>query len=269
MFLPENIDLAQSEKYILSIRLTPNGFSFCIFSPVDKSVFYYRPMALSRNLSILESIKKIFFEINVFSQPFRKTVVTVVSPKFTTVPDAFFEKNRAKDIFEFNVQGPVQRILTDHIEPGNYNLLYSIDEEIYSFLSRNLWSPDFRSFTACLLPFFSAYRSETGRRCFVDFHDGLVTAICFSGNQLLSVNTYSGKDRYDALYYIASVWEKHPLDQNSDRLILSGNLEGNRESVDTLSKLIRNTEVIKPTPRTILPQSIGYLPTDVLLQLCG
>lgn len=94
MFLPENIDLAQSEKYILSIRLTPDGFSFCIFSSFDKSVFHFQETNFSKNLSLIENIKKTFFEVNFFSQPFQKALVTIVSPRYTTVPDAYFEKKR-------------------------------------------------------------------------------------------------------------------------------------------------------------------------------
>ena len=78
MFLPENIDLAQSEKYNLSIRLTPDGFSFCISSPTDKSIFHYQETVFSKNLSLIENIKKTFFEVNFFSQPFQQTQVTVV-----------------------------------------------------------------------------------------------------------------------------------------------------------------------------------------------
>ena len=71
MFLPENIDLAQSEKYTLSIRLMPDGFSFCIFSPADKSVFHYQEKTFSKNLSLIENIEKTFLR-SIFSHSLLK-----------------------------------------------------------------------------------------------------------------------------------------------------------------------------------------------------
>ncbi|WP_436414686.1 DUF3822 family protein [Petrimonas sp.] len=262
MFLPENIDLAQSEKYILSIRLTPDGFSFCIFSPSDKSIFHYHSTVFSKNLPAIENIKKTFFEVNFFTHPFRKTLVTVVSPRFTTVPHAYFDKAIGNDIFAFNFHGNSGKVLSNHVAESSCHVLFDMDEEIYSFLSRNLWNPSFFSYKSHLLPFFSTHRVENGQnRCFVDFHDNLVSVTCFSGDKLLSSNAYLNNDKFDALYNIVNVWEKQQLDQNSDLLILSGNLADNKESIDTLKKLIKNVETLKLDA----PENYGYIPTDVLL----
>lgn len=263
MFLPENIDLAQSEKYILSIRLMPDGFSFCIFSPSDQSVFHYQEKAFSKNLSLIENIKKTFFEVNFFSQPFQKARVTIVSPRYTIVPDTYFEKKKAKDIFEFNIHGGSGKVLSNYIAEGACHVLFDLDEEVYSFLCRNLWNPSFFSYKAFLLPFFANYQAGNGwKRCFVNFHDEMISVTCFSGAKLLSANTYTDKDKYDALFNIVNIWEKQSLDQNSDLLILSGNLPDYKESIDTLKKLIKNVEPLK-----LISENKGYIPTDVLLAL--
>lgn len=263
MFLPENIDLAQSEKYILSIRLVPDGFSFCIFSPSDQSIFHYQKKAFSKNLSSIENIKKTFFEVNFFSQPFQKARVSIVSPRYTIVPDIYFEKKKAKDIFEFNIHGRSGKVLSNYIAEGACHVLFDLDEEVYSFLCRNLWNPSFFSCKALLLPFFTNYQAGNGRkRCFVNFHDEMISVTCFSGTQLLSANTYPDKEKYDALFNIVNVWEKQSLNQNSDLLILLGNLPDYKESIDTLKKLIKNVEPIKLTS-----ENEDHIPTDILLAL--
>lgn len=264
MFLPENIDLAQSEKYILSIRLTPDGFSFCIFSTFDKAVFHYQETVFSKNLSLIENIKKTFFEVNFFSQPFQKAMVTVVSPRYTTVPENYFDSKQATDIFAFNIHGESGKVLNNFIAEGSYRIVFDLDEEVYSFLCRNLWNPTFSSCCAQTLPFFAQYKPEEGKkRCFVDFHDEMISVACFSGQNLLSANTYSNNDRFDALYNIVNVWEKHALNQNSDLLFLSGNVSNNNESMDTLKQLIKNVEVLKLD----VPENYDYIPTDVLLAI--
>ncbi|MDO5523809.1 MAG: DUF3822 family protein [Bacteroidia bacterium] len=264
MFLPENIDLAQSEKYILSIRLTPDGFSFCIFLPSDPAVFHYHASVFSKSLSVIENIKKTFFEVNFFSHPFKETRVTVVSPKFTLTPDAYFDKKKAKDIYEFNIHGHSGRVLSNYIAEGSYHILFGLEEEVHSFLCRNLWNPSFFSHAAHTLPFFSRHRSQSNR-CFVDFHDNMVSTACFSGENLLSANTYLTNDRFDALYNIANIWEKQSLNQNSDLLILSGDLANQKESVDTLKKLIKNVEELTITPKPAVAENA--IPTDILLAM--
>jgi len=264
MFLPENIDLAQSEKYTLSIRLIPDGCSFCIYSTADRSVFHYQEKRFSKTLSQIGNIEKIFFEVNFFSHPFQKVEVTVVSPRYTTVPDAYFEKKRAGELFTFNIHGEHGKVLNNLVSETGYHILFDLDEELYSFLCRNLWNPAFYSHQARLHPFLSNYRNEGNRkRCFVDFHDEMVSVTCFYGTRLLSSNTYPARERYEALFNIANVWEHQSLDQNTDLLVLSGNLRENSESADTLRRLIRNVEELKPDT----PNGYLSLPTDILLAL--
>ncbi len=266
MFLPENIDLAQSEKYILSIRLTPDGFSFCIFSTFDKAVFHYQETVFSKNLSLIENIKKTFFEVNFFSQPFQKVLVTVVSPRYTTVPENYFDSKYAADIFAFNIHGESGKVLNNFITEGSYRIVFDLDEELYSFLCRNLWNPTFFCYSAQTLPFFAQYKSEKGgKRCFVDFHDEMISVACYSGQNLLSVNTYPNSDKFDALYNIVNVWEKQALNQNSDRLFLSGIISDNKEGIDTLKQLIKNVEVLQLSSA----ETKNGIPTDVLLTIGG
>ncbi len=81
------------------------------------------------------------------------------------------------------------------------------------------------------------------------------------GTKLLSSNTYPDRDKYDALFNIVNVWEKQFLDQNSDLLILSGNFPDNKESVDTLKRLIKHVEELNLDT----PGNYNYVPTDILL----
>ena len=262
MFLPENIDLAQSDKYTLSIRLMPDGFSFCIFSPADKSVFHYQEKTFSKNLSLIENIEKTFFEVNFFSQPFQKALVTIVSPRYTIVPDVYYERKKAKDLFAFNIHGESGKVLSNYISESSCHILFDLDKKVYSFLCRNLWNPSFFSYKALLLPFFTNYQAvDERKRCFVDFHDEMVSVACFMGTKLLSSNTYPDRDKYDALFNIVNVWEKQFLDQNSDLLILSGNFPDNKESIDTLKRLIKHVEELNLDT----PGNYNYVPTDILL----
>jgi hypothetical protein len=270
MFLPENIDLAYSEKYVLTLRLAADEFAYSIHCPTDASVFHYQKTSFGNALSYAENVQKLIFDFNIFTQFFRATHVVTASPAFTLVPDAFFEKNRAAELFDFNFQEPSETVLSDAVCGGSVHVVYGVDEKVHSFLSRNLSYPQFRHYTSPLIDAWASYRAdEDVKRCFVDFNDTYVTVVCFAGDRLLSVNSFPDKKRYDALYFIASVWEKLSMNQDTDILFLSGDFAAHPEAADTLRKLIRHVEPVVLTPSVSLTkQQVASIPTDIIVRLC-
>ncbi len=268
MFLPENIDLAHAENYDLSIRLTPDRFSFCIYSVNDPTVFYYQETGLGSKFTYTESIKRLIFDLGFFSQPFRSTKATVVSPKFTLVPDKFFDRKRVKELFHYNFHEAEGKILSDSPLEG-IHIVYHLDEEVYSFLSRNLWNPLFRHQATPLLSLFAMRAAERdGRCCFVDFHDQFVSLFAFDEG-LLTANMFLATNQQDTLYYITNAWEKLEFDQLANPLFLSGNLDSHTDMIKELSKLIANVIRTELLPKTNLSEEqLRSLPTDILAMLC-
>ncbi len=271
MFLPENIDLAHSEEYNLSIRLAPDGFSFSIHSQSDPSIFHHQGIPLGNKLSPTDHIKKVIFDLGFFSQPFKRTSVTVVTPCFTLVPEEYYDRQKVKELFRFNIyQGEPECVLTDRFTEGAYRILFSMDEELHSFLSRSLWNPLFLHHTGSLLHLFHTRAgAEEKKCCFVDFHDRSMTIVCFSGDTLISANSYPALHTHDTTFYIASIWEKLSLNQSSDNLFLSGDLTPHHPTMEILKKLIRNVKQLEIHPRVEADREMLLrLPTDILATLC-
>lgn len=270
MFLPENIDLAHSENYNLSIRLTPDGFSFSIYNPSDPSIFYFQETGLSCKLSFIDNIKKVIFDLGFFSQAFNKTTVTMVTRDYTIVPTPFFDKKQAKEIFDFNFYNRDGAILTDTCSNEEYHIVFQADRDVYSFLYRNLWNPHFRHHCSPLLSLFENYRDKDNKSCcFVNFHDSYETIICYSENGLLSANTFPAVNPHDSTYCIASVWERLGLNQTTDKLYLSGDADSQKTVTDILKKLIRHVGTIELNPVTVLTEEQRRtIPTDMIADLC-
>lgn len=273
MFLPENIDFAFPEKYILSIRIIPDGFSFSIHCPTDRTVFYYKETYFNNKLSYNENIQKLIFDFGFFTQPFKATRVIIVSNQYTLVPETFYEKKKVNDIFNFNITKDKETVLSEKPEKvaeNNFYVLFSMDDELHSFLCRNLWNPIFTHHISLLLPYFSRHNNETEeKRCYVNFHEELMDVCCFRKTKLLSANTYPVNGKFNALYFIVGVWEKLPMDQSVDFLYLTGNTESQKETVDTLKKLIKKVEILSFSPNITVPkEEITSVPLDIKIQLC-
>src|SRR5690554_349622 len=269
MFLPENIDLAHSESYDLSIRLTPDGFSFFIHSANDPSIFHFKETSLGSKFSYVENIKRLIFDLGFLSQPFHRTSVTVVSPKYTLVPDAFFESKRVEEIARYNFHQVEGSVHSDHLVSEKYHIVYLITREVHSFLTRSLWSPTFHHQASLLLPLFRSRSSENdGRCCFVDFHDNHVSIACYNNANLLTTNMFPATHPRDTLYGIVSIWEKLAFDRSTDTLILSGN-PPHPEIVDELKELFPKVEQLHLELNThVNEEQKRSLPTDILVKLC-
>ena len=265
MFLPENIDLAHSEKYSLSIRVSPNGFSFCIYSPKDPAVFHYQETPLGKKLSLVEGVQKIIFDSGFFGLSFKETIVTIASPHYTLVPDAFFDTKQKQECFDFNCYNIDGIVLSD--QWNDCHLLYKMDANLHSFLLRHLWNPTFQHSITPLLTFFQRFEDNCRKnRCFVDFHhhDSSISVVCFSSeNNLLSASTFSTTCAHDVSYFVASVWEQNEFDQTEDKLYFSGNIEWYQS--DILKKLIKNMEIIElRSPFLLDAKQKKLIPTDIL-----
>lgn len=270
MFLPENIDLAHSEKYSLSIRLAPNGFSFYFHCDDDPTVFHYQNTDLSNKLSYSDNIKKLIFDLGFFSHTFKKTTVVVVSPYYTIIPQTFFEPKRSKEIIDSNFHDLSGITLYDSLEEKEYFVLFNMGEEVHSFLSRHLSNPKFKHHSTSLLCVFNTYRyNETRKQCFVDFHDGFASVYCYFKGKLLTANTFTANNNPDTTYYLASFWEKLSLDQTKDTLFLCGEIDSNLSVTNDLRKLINNVERVELSPKVSLTkEQMLTLPTNVIAALC-
>ena len=92
MCLPDNIDFAESKKYILSIRLFPSGFYFSIHCPTDESVFYQNTVLFSANSDYLKSIEKLILDYSFFSYNYKKINVFCVENETSIVPNESYNK---------------------------------------------------------------------------------------------------------------------------------------------------------------------------------
>ncbi len=270
MFLPENIDLAQTEKYTLSIRLIPDGFSFSIHCPTDNNVFYYKTTLFNNKLSYIENIKRLIFDFDFFSQKFKTTQVMVFSKEYTLVPETFYEEKKTKEIFNFNIATKNETVLTNKVAENDFYVLFAMDDELHSFLLRSLWNPVFTHHISQLLSYFCGHNHETKeKRCYVNFHEELMDICCFRQNKLLSANTFPISEKLNALYFIVGIWEKLPMDQSTDFLYVTGNTDSQKETIDALKKLIKRVEILSFSPELMVSEEkISPVPLDIKIQLC-
>lgn len=224
MFLPESIDLGHPEKYILSIRLKPNGFMFSIHEPGFEQNYCLRETTFTTKENMLADIQRIIFDLNFLTQEFRQTNVIFVSADYEMVPAKYF---RAKDkdmLYNLTHANKAKNTLYSLADGQDIVTLYNADRDIYEFLSRNLWNPQFTHHTS-LVGIYLDKQDEMinkGSKMYLNFHDRFMDVFCYSGTKLVHCITFEDEPAINQLYFILKLWEACGFDQMNDYLYVIG-----------------------------------------------
>lgn len=268
MFIPETIDLGQSEKYDLSIRIKPDGFMFSIADPEIGGNYCLRETSFSEG-SLLQSIQRIIFDLNFLTQQFRNTNVIIVSKEYDIVPGNYFlekEKSVLYDFTHYNQNDQTGLVLTCENEQQESVTLFNIHKELYEFLTRSLYDPAFFHHTTPLISRFENKGKTINMtsRMFVNFHNDILDVICFSPEKLLHCLTYQGEPATNQLYYILKLWEQSGFDQKNDWLYIVGKPENT--VLNGLKDYFFNIETSNfPTEAFLWNEDAQKAPLDLLL----
>lgn len=266
MFLPPTIDLAHSEKYILSLRIKPTEFMFSLTEPNAGRNYCLRSTQFDNaSESLLESVQKIIFELNFLTQQYKKTNVIFVEPEYKLVPSELFDIKQKEKLFDFSSIEKNSFVLSDDIAKFRVNNLYKANEDIHGFLSRSLYNPQFYNHITPLVYLLEGRAKSTSidARMYINLHDNLMDIICFSGNKLLLSVTYDNLTAQEKSYFILKMWESLAFDQMKDLLLIAGEIEDT--ALDVLRNYIKNIErVASPSEIFIWHEDAQKAPLDLI-----
>lgn len=244
MFLPVSIDIDHSEKYILSIRITDKGLMFSISDLNDGKNYCLRETAFSPELSVLENVKRIFFELSFFALEYKQVNVVCVSADYDIVPKEFYDFKYSEELYRMVHAQDCDHIQACKQEKQEALTVFGMEAALYEFLCRNLCNPYFTHHASLLID----YLSEKGKnislssKMFVYFHDGLCDILCYRQSQLKHCITITEESAINQTYFILKACEQSNFDQYKDDFYIVG--DADEELVTELSKYIKNIETI-------------------------
>lgn len=265
MFLPENIDLGQPEKYILSIRIKSNRFMFSIYEPRVGRSYCLRETNFSADTSLLNNVQRIVFDLNFLTQQFLKTNVIFVSSDYSIVPNKYLDNKDKCKLYDLTQTRKSEHLLSCQNDALCCTTLFDIGADMYSFLSRSLYNPHFYHHSHLLVSFFEEKSRNIGAvsKMFAYFHDDVLDIICFNESRLMHCLSYENESPANHAYYILKLWEKCGFDQQSDKLYLAGSPE--QTTINTLQEYIKNTESISmPTEILLWSEDAQNAPIDLI-----
>lgn len=219
------------------------------------------------NISLLDNIHKIIYELNFLTQQYARTNVVFVSDDYVVVPDEIYEPKQKTELFQFSsLHKDHLFVLVDHLEKYKANVIYDVNPDVYDFLLRSLYNPQFYHHTSSLINIFEGKKKTVGlySRFYVNIDDNRLDFICFKGDKLCLCQSHEDLTPSEQIYFILKIWESLEFDQNKDQLLIAGG-DLDDKVLDVLREYIRIIEpVASPSEIYLWHKDAQKAPLDLI-----
>jgi hypothetical protein len=254
--IPETIDLAHPEKYILTIYIHPEGFSFLIHHQGEEIACFYQKLVNEGHADAFSDFKEIYFENEFFTLPFRTVLLMNCTPVFTYIPEIIYEDKYKSDFMKFLFFENSGTILEHSLQASGIIILHELPEDIYRFFQRSYVNPQFIHHSAPLIAYFQKNSKQLNTKQMIANKNGEeMDILCFSGETFLLGNHFRCRQLSDAVYYILFIWKQLKFNQLEDYLQIAGDAVSKAELQEKLKLYLQHVSFAEISSKLHLPQN--------------
>ena len=248
----------------LSIQLSSDGFSFCIYnnstSKYENIVSIPFTTKTTTPANMLEEVKNIFKTNVLLHNIYEEVVLIHHNELHTFVPQSYFDE----EILSSYLQNTVKVFDNDFVSYDELGTL-EVNNVYIPFVNVNNYVFDsFGEFTylhSSTVFFQNILKTNNviDKSMFVNVYENNFQLIVIENNQLLLSNYFNYNSKEDFVYYVLFVAEQLKMDPNDFALTLYGNIKEKDDVYQMLYKYVRNVNIYA-TLNTLLDKNISTLP---------
>jgi hypothetical protein len=224
--IEKSFDSTQCEKYILSIRCSPDGFSFCVFDPESQQVkaYFHKELNTQTIYHLKNEINQVLHQEPIVKQDFNRTVVSYSASEECFTPIALVSEKYFEKVFNLaHPQQPENTILHHSISAAELIFSFSFPILLKEFFEINFSNVNY--FTHGLLLAKQAMKnSANGLKLWVDKLGHKAFFMVSNARQIQFFNSYFVKNETDLLYFTLSIARLFPSEKSVE-VAFSGELE--------------------------------------------
>lgn len=234
----------------LSIQLSLDGFSFCIYNGATQALEAYSTYELQSESSpykLLELIKEIF-ETDELLQPIYSSVsVSHFNNLVTQVPKAFFNPDELASYLQYSIKILEDDYITyDEISGTDIINVYIPFVNINNYFVERFGSFVFKhSSTVFIEKIAQEFKHNDENTIFVNVFNGSYELLALKGNKPQLFNSFSFTTKEDFIYYILFTAEQLEWNPEEFSLVLMGDIEKDSEIYSTVYNYVRNVSFYK------------------------
>lgn len=244
-FIKEN-----SPQYILSIRYSTDGLSFCVHDHNNKLlVFFFQPFNLEGSDAVIAKVKKIMVDEELLNLKYLKVYIIPCNKEKILLPAHVFNKNNLPDMYRLCLQTQKNdTLLYRKIKIMESYIVEALPRSFVTFLTTRYQS-------LCIVnsayPFIINSLSNilfNTNHLFIDIHDQYFDLLLTRNNDILLFNSFDYRSVNDLIYYSLNCLQQCNVSKENLQTTLSGNLVNEPVLLEALSKYIPNISVLNYAP---------------------
>ena len=247
-----NLDFSNLEDKHLSIQLSLDGFSFCIYNKLLNEIEAFAEYQFNQGsispFKHLELVEKIVDKEPILQHKYKSVNVIHSNNLVTQVPKPLFNKNNLADYLKHTVKVLENDFITyDTICNTDIINVYIPFVNINNYLLDKYGSFIYKhSSTIFIENSINEFKNLEGDFCIVNVLDTNFEMVVLKNNQFKLFNCFNFTTKEDFIYYILFTAEQLKLNPEEFNLILLGAIEKESELYSILYQYIRNIKFYSP-----------------------
>ena len=236
--------------YRLSIRVSPDGFSFCLLDTTRNKysgLENYEFQDTRTPLMLEESLNEIISGSKWLSKDYQEIKIMFEGQQMSLVPNPLFEAKQAPEYLRFNhFLDADDKICHDHLPNLDAVNVFSIPGNIVKLLNQFFPGIRINHFSSALIESLLIRNKNLGEghMIFVNLRKQWLDIIVLDGRKLLFFNSFQYRTKEDFAYYLIYVIEQLNMNPEKVELVLMGEILKVSDIYDITFKYVRNLKFI-------------------------
>jgi len=247
-----NVDYLNLLDNHLSIQLSLDGFSFCVYNKIQKKIAIFETFEFTEeNISPkkhLELVKEIYANHKILSLKYNSVSITHFNNLVTQVPKPFFDKNNLSNYLQYSIKLLEDDFIAyDTISNTEIINVYIPFVNINNFMI-DIYGTFFYKHASTLLieKLLQQFKNTAEELCFVNVTKNQFEIMVVNNNKLVLYNCFDFITKEDFIYYILFTAEQLKLNPEEIQMLLLGDIEKESELYTILYQYVRNVSFYKP-----------------------
>ena len=231
----------------LSIRVSTDGFCFCIYEPSSPDSVQYHYTKANADSTLYANLCKAIETCPLPLDQVSEVKAIIATNNFTTLPFEFDDKQHHKAYYRkcFPAAETNIEVIANRLNAQGITLLFAVEKNIYNRLAQ-LGQISYYTPASILLGYIARAPFAEEKYMLASYSNEGSLLISIKNGKLELINAFETGNRNNQLYYLLALWKAQGLSQTNDKLYLCGDSHVEDMS-NTIHDFIRNRERINPT----------------------
>jgi len=246
--LEMNRDTLQKNPKRLSIQLSSDGFSFCVYNSQNNLYELLKTVLFSYKATsptaLLQEVKSVFENEETLHNSFNEVLLIHHNNLNTFVPQAYFDERVLNNYLEHSVKTFDNDFVTfDVLESLKANNVYIPFVNINNFIFDSFGCFTYLHSSTVFIENILKSKNIYEKEMFVNVYKNDFQCVVIENNELILSNHFTHATKEDFVYYILFVAEQLKMNPNEFNLTLYGEIEEEFELYQLLYRYVRNVEI--------------------------